>query len=404
MINKKIAVLTYFSAYNFGANLQAFSTYNYLLNHGYSPIMINYKPDDWTYSTYPEQQQRMHDSMMALCAQSPVCRNAQDVAQFLSENEIKNVIIGSDAVCQHHPLLDRIVFPSKSIVSLASYSSDRMFPNPFWGTFIDDIDYNINIVMMSASSQQSNYRAISKNVKRQMFSYLEKFSYISVRDQWTKEMIENISQGKIKPQVTPDPVFGFNYNYKDIPSKDEILSKYGIPDNYVLLAIRKGRSVTNEWVSNFERICAAQGYTAVGLPFPYGYTDVNVLKEKIKYPLSPLDWYSLIKYAKGFVGHNMHTIVTSLHNNVPCYSFDQYGIRFLAQFCNNKSSKIFDILNEAGLSSNRAVSGTLINRIPSPEVVFERLFSAEKRVYEEFSEKKLKQYINMMTEITHSFI
>lgn len=36
-------------------------------------------------------------------------------------------------------------------------------------------------------------------------------------------------------------------------------------------------------------------------------------------PLPPLDWYALIKYAKGYIGENMHPIVVALHNAVPCF-------------------------------------------------------------------------------------
>ena len=38
----KIGVLTFLNVANFGANLQATSTYYYLKNHGHVPVFINY--------------------------------------------------------------------------------------------------------------------------------------------------------------------------------------------------------------------------------------------------------------------------------------------------------------------------------------------------------------------------
>lgn len=33
--------------------------------------------------------------------------------------------------------------------------------------------------------------------------------------------------------------------------------------------------------------------------------------------ITPIEWYALIKYSKGYVGNNMHPIVTSITNGVP---------------------------------------------------------------------------------------
>ena len=38
----KIGILTFYRVQNFGANLQALSTYFYLKNHGHEPVMLEY--------------------------------------------------------------------------------------------------------------------------------------------------------------------------------------------------------------------------------------------------------------------------------------------------------------------------------------------------------------------------
>ena len=70
--------------------------------------------------------------------------------------------------------------------------------------------------------------------------------------------------------------------------------------------------------------------------------------------LTPLEWYALIKYSKGYIGNNMHPIVTSITNGVPFFSFDNYGIPIIdGKWTNGESSKIYHILKQADLLENR---------------------------------------------------
>ena len=401
----KVGILTYHSALNFGANLQTYSTYCYFKNRGYSPVIIDYVPDDLRqmYASFPKEQEKRHYDFIYGLNISERCRNSKDVSTILKKNRIQNVVIGSDAVVQHHPFLSRIVFPSRTVFSLSGITSDRMFPNPFWGCFLDNCS-GVNAVMMSVSSQQAKYHLFTRKTREEMLSSLSRLMYVSVRDTWTANMISYISGGKITPPVTPDPVFAFNYNCTGIPSREYILEKFCLPEKYIVLSLRRGRSVSDEWVKGFEHECESNGYRCVGLPFPYGYSANNVPKVSIPIPLSPLEWYAVIKYSGGYVGHNMHTIVSALHNSVPCYSFDQYGQRILGQFVNTKSSKIYDILSVAGYSDYRSVSGTIFNRIPQPQYVFNKLLEFDRDKCQLFAEKYYSQYLDMMLQIENCFV
>lgn len=402
----KIGILTFYSAINFGANLQACSTYCYLKNHGYEPVFINYTPCDAVDESKnnPQEQVAIQREYQNQFNVTEPCHNSREVAQVLNKNGIQNVIIGSDAVAQHHPLFSRIVFPSKRFISISHPASDKMFPNPFWGEFLDYVDFPVSVSLMSVSNQQSNYNLFTQKEKASMMGYLSRMSYISVRDNWTQNMYQKISGGSIVPDITPDPVFAFNENVKDLPTCDYIKRKFNLPEKYILLAIRKGRSVTPVWVKSFERICSDNGYSCIGLPFPYGFTPLNVVKEKINLPLSPVDWYSIIKYSNGYVGHNMHSIVSALHNAVPCYSFDQYGIRHFSQFVNKQSSKIYHILSTAGFPDYRNASCRLFEMTPPAETIFNKLMSFDKVHCREFADEYYQKYVRMMEEIETTFV
>ena len=60
-----------------------------------------------------------------------------------------------------------------------------------------------------------------------------------------------------------------------------------------------------------------------------------------------MDWYALIKYSDGYIGERMHPVVVALHNAVPFFSFDEYGMDENQRFCAD-SSKTYHIVKEAG--------------------------------------------------------
>lgn len=350
----KIGILTYHKACNFGANLQLFSTYNYIRNQGHTPIIINWSTkalDDFFVRKTPvvqyEEHRRFREENLLLTRS---CYTIYDVAKVIEEEDIKGVIIGSDAVLQHHPLLERLYFSRRKIIGVKGIGADRMCPNPFWGSFIPLLSKDLPVCMMSASSQNSEYHFLSLKEREMLKEHLLRFSYISTRDDWTSKMVSNITKGAIVPEVTPDPVFAFNYNVTNQLSEDEIRTKYHLEKPYYVFSFLDDKTVDRDWLDNFQRITDKD---CIALPFPYGVRFNHPFKKEIGLPLSPLEWYALIKYSSGYIGHNMHPIVVSLHNSVPCFSFDNYGLVRLRYFVNEKSSKIYHILKEFDLLGNR---------------------------------------------------
>lgn len=118
---------------------------------------------------------------------SELCETAVDVANVIKEQSIKAVIVGSDAVTQHHPLRSRIVFPCKRIIAISHPTSDRMFPNCFWGIFNDYLEKPVPVALISGSSQDSKFYYITGKTKERMKAAILKYCYVSVRDEWTQK-------------------------------------------------------------------------------------------------------------------------------------------------------------------------------------------------------------------------
>ena len=168
----KIGILTYHSVYNFGANLQVYSTVGYLKNHGFEPIVINWVPEDMEARydrTIPPEQAISHKMFIKnFLPCTEICRTYTDIAQVIKKENINGIIVGSDAVLQHTPFLSRLFLTKKGIIFEKKPGSDVLFPNPFWGSFIPYLEKNIPVVIMSASSQNTNFKYIRGNFKKRM--------------------------------------------------------------------------------------------------------------------------------------------------------------------------------------------------------------------------------------------
>ena len=401
----KIGILTYCKVANFGANLQALSTYCYLQNHGFEPIIIDWFPLDFERRICKENnslQARAHfDFVKAYMNFTKTCRTTNEVIEIINSEKIKGIIVGSDAVLQHTPVLQRLRLSRKSLLVYLNIDSTRSFPNPFWGDWLNSI--TVPAVIMSASNQGCNFYKYPGVTMKKMTHLLQKFNYLSVRDEWTKKMVQYVTKGKINPDITPDPVFGFKYNCKQlIPSKSTLFEKYGIRKPYVLLSFRTLSLINDlgdKWFRDLIGIFEKQGYECYLLPMPnglpYKYADVRT----ITVPLNPIDWYALIQNAAGYIGQNMHPIVTALSNGTPLFCFDDYANRNPKQ-----KSKVEDILEIFSVGDNCTNVYRHGNIYPSPEFVYKKIIDFTSNYDSEQENKYHIEYENMMKSITSVFV
>nr|WP_293478762.1 polysaccharide pyruvyl transferase family protein [Prevotella sp.] len=402
----KIGLLAYHAVCNFGAMLQLLSTYMFLKNHGHEPVIINWVAKDlenyYAQNTPISQIENQLKLRLQLWKETALCRTIKDVANIISNEQIDAVIIGSDAVAQHHPLFERIVFPCRNIIAINSVTSDVLFPNPFWGIWTDYLDKPVPVALMSAASQDSKYKYISKKLRKQMKERIMAFSYVSVRDVDTQKMFSFITEGQCCPSVTPDPVFAFNQNAASlVPSKEELMKKYGLSGKYMLISFKNEKrcNVSQTWLNKFQDIAKHHGIQCVSLPFSTSLS-AGELESEIALPLNPIDWYALLKYSCGYIGNNMHPIVVCIHNTVPFFSFDNYGSKHAnGLFCDSSTSKIRHILKVANLLDCRIASNSLFRRTPSPEHVFNKLQTFDKAKCKNFAQGYLNKYNEMMTKI-----
>lgn len=409
----KIGVLTFLHVANFGANLQATSTYYYLKNQGHTPIFINYTSYQVEITNKISQLKKKlqnrsisiqtleHEKFIKeqIKNQTRNVHTCSQVFEVIKEEGIEAVIIGSDAVAQHWPLFSTLKLGKHRPFWIEPLQQERRFPNPFWGIGFSD---KIPTAMMSVSSQNSKYPIFTKSVLKRIAKQIDTMTYVSVRDAWTKDMML-AAQPSRSIEVTPDPVFALNYNLGDlIPSENDIRRKFELPEKYVLIGLRS-QVYTYEELDKMNELLMSEGKECVAFNIDGVYAYKHPFKYEIKLPLNPLDWFGLIKYASAYIGSNMHPIVSSLTNGVPCFSIDNWGIvDFWGKKKTSKSSKVYDVLSQYGLTDywcsieNGKCSTTV-------EKIIEKLHNFPTDKVKQISIKRVNVYKNMMERIISSF-
>ena len=408
----KIGILTYHCPPNFGAQLQAISMVGFLRRSGHEVVVINWYAKDLEemYShRIPSQQILCHNQFaQEFLPLSPKCQKEEELIETIDTLNLDAIIAGSDALFKYIPLDKYRHFSKrkfKYIYNFIPLSCERLDGNPFFGAFVGRLRKQIPASTYAVSSQNCPFLSMTRKEKRAMKEALSNYRLISVRDSWTKRMIENIS-GRKNISVYPDPVFSFNQNrYFSIPSKEEIIQRYKLCEDYVLLSF-SDRHSTRDYIHSLAAEVERRRLQAVALPMPEKLFAPGISKY-IELPLNPLDWYALIIHARGFIGERMHPIVVCLHNAVPFFSFDEYGTKERKSFFSKElvynplSSKTYSIVSEAGFLGNLySYKGAGV--LPSPNIVIDKLLSFDKAKCQTFSVLKQMYYEKGMNEVLSS--
>lgn len=390
----KIGLLTYHWVPNFGAQLQTLSTYKYLEKNGYSPIILNWIPEDArTYYNRVMSEQRLYHEKFITgnCILTEEFSDFKHMLKIIENNGVTHVVIGSDS-------LFNIYKPSINIRTFKRNkpTSDHKFPNPFWGYGLESIPH----VGVSISCQNAKYQDFKKEAI-EIGKTLGYFNAITVRDEWTQSMVSYFTNGNIVPNVTPDPVFAFNENVPQCSSKKDVLSRFNLPEKYILFSFSKGRmSAPKKWIKNLVYRFHQDGYKCIELG-KIGGQHLQMDGE-VALPLDPMDWYNLIKYSSAYIGVLMHPIVVCLHNSVPFFSFDHYGTGPIL-FSKKSSSKIFDVLKRADLLDYHFFQRNHLI-FPSSKEVYDLIMRFPTQKCREFSKKQQKSCLENMNNVITELI
>ena len=385
----KIGVLTFHRPCNFGANLQAYSTFRYLSSMGHDVRIIDYlrEVDTNYHNKVKESQFDAHQNFVQ--THLPITRKVTsdvELQDLVSSERFNLIVIGSDAVWRELKDKDQYIFFAK-----------WLFDNPTIS--------ETPVVSLSAAHMGNGFASFTDDQIKEIRSCLDKFAYITTRDEYTKSIInQKIYGGEERVDaINPDPVF----NLSRYVENEEWLNQGLVSKKYYLMTLPKNwaeNGITGIsrrlWFSTFKRIIHKNGYKLVELPIPEGVSGLK-FDVTIPYPIDPIQWFLWIKNAKAFCGVRFHSIVSSISCGTPFFSLDTYGGASMKYFLFTKlglfkyalkedtKSKIFRLLKGSQFEDNR-ISSFLENT--SPRHLFNKLENTNEKNILKFRDYQTKKF------------
>lgn len=375
----KIGILTFHRPANFGANLQAYSSMCYLQSLGHDAKVIDYvRAGDKGYKKQVDARQyeahkRFVEKRLILTMQATT---SEDLCRIVEDERFDAILIGADAVWR---------LPKDCNI----YFAEWLFKN----SELSDIP----VASISPAHMGNGFISLPEENRDVIKRCLLQFKYITVRDEWTKTVINrDLFKGKeFVTHINPDPVFTM---YRNV--NEEIWNGYGRKGKgYYLMSLPKswadgGRFAAKKkrWFADFKASVNGAGYELVELPIPEGKSGMP-FDFTVDYPIDPLQWFLWIKNAKAFCGLRFHAIVSAISSGTPFYSMDSYGD-------NSRKSQILDVLGLHKIARRLDVRSKIFNLLKDSSFENYRCnslieFESAKKVFKMLESSKSEEVLKL---------
>ncbi|MGH2271326.1 polysaccharide pyruvyl transferase family protein [Anaerohalosphaeraceae bacterium U12dextr] len=348
----KVALLTHHWVPNFGANLQALSSYLWFKKNNCYIEILNYQPrflKEFYRKSIPYVQYNTHSNF---CEQkltlSPLLETEEEIVKYCEESPFDLIVSGSDSIF---------------CLNKEGSTHEGAFPNPFWLQWVKNrLTYSCKSAILAGSCTGSMFLTFPKSLKQQIRKTIRSYDFISVRDHWTKYMFQFISRGAISPCLCPDPVSVLN---------DHLNCDNHSQSKYFLLSIppRYSKIFSYLWIEEFVKAANAEGYHVFSLPLPSQELNYPVNKV-IPLPLDSLMWYNWIRYSSGIISDRFHPILCALFNNVPFICIDNNAQKCMSLFYMRSRSKQYELTSMFGLSDRCFLERELFSLTPHKAITF----------------------------------
>ena len=323
----KIGILTYHASHNYGAFLQAYALRNVLIEKtGNDVDIINFNmPQSVELYANMSNPETDNEQEKKFCQD----RGRMFVEQSLKYHDLKGECFVSDDLNQFSDWIqgkyDIVIVGSDEIWYMRGF---RGFPTPYWLPGVTGCRK-----MAYAASARVDQNDMTKEEQSQVKKFLEDFSYISVRDNVTRRMVE-IATGR-SPQVTCDPTFAYEFHINKELGKWLIKNKYRYNGRKkcIGLMLTNGKLI-DAIVRKYDR-----DFDFISL---YAYNK-NIKSNVV---LTPFEWTQVIAGCDGLITSFFHGMVFALKGNTPFISFETRKIK------SDEYSKAYDLLKRHGLEGH----------------------------------------------------
>lgn len=296
---KKIGILTFHAAHNYGSLLQNFALQRTLVSLGYSPITINLRTAQQKeqYSPFKPfseliDKKRFLLTLAYLPWKKQLLQKAKLFEEFLKTELILTEEVSSETEFNSLPLFDAYIAGSDQIWNV--YAKDFC-----WSYFLDFVGKDTTKISYAASMGTSPMQLLSDPQRAEKVSkLLIDFDAISVREEKTRNVVEKLTGKEAKVLVDPTLLLDSQEWSKHISEKPLkrggyvlLYNPYYLPDVY----------------------CQAKILSALtGLPVVT--TNINIkgiihgkgIEKKLD--VGPWEFLNLVKNASYVIGRSFHLL------------------------------------------------------------------------------------------------
>jgi len=325
---RKIRIVTYHRAVNYGAVLQAYGLLSHLKQvfPNDDVKMLDYRSSSLEARNFlkafkPNKKKIFFNfkrywifrksipKIFDLDGNIKYCPNFKELINRLNEQKYDLIVTGSDSIWKisHDPLLPG-------------------FPSIYW--LSDKI--KAKKISYAASAYQCNKELFNESAPK-IKKTLSSFDLITVRDQDTMDLINSLDLNKPIYKI-PDPAF----YYKIRPTKaKEKLEKLGLDLNKPIFALITGSQShrVQKIINHFRE----KGWQIIGLSIYNPLVDFNLGDE-----LTPFEWGEVFKYLNFCLTDRFHGAIFCLKNYTPFVAIETKGVTM-------DRSKKYQLIKDFGL-------------------------------------------------------
>lgn len=305
----KTATITFHASHNYGSMLQAMALQQTIKSLGYDNEIINFRTS---------RQIRMYSVVMA----SPF-HSIKSFVRFVVKNLFYTQYYKDSKT--KYQVFEQFLFTKLDLTKEYSkleqlYAENFLFDcyitggDQIWNTSPEDFDWSYYLPFVKRGKRISY--AVSMGPRPRftdedkclIHEYLDKFDYISVREQGTHDVVNSITA--IPVTQTLDPAFLLTKKQWQNQIADEPIVK----GDYILLY----SPAYNEEVYNIAKILSKK----LKIPVVNTIFYWTMLKDKFNHQLAvgPLEFVNLVAHAKLVVSGSFHALVFSVIFNKPFFA------------------------------------------------------------------------------------
>lgn len=337
-LNKKVGILTmYHQSYNYGGLLQAYALTKVISNFGFDVVQIKYDYKSRKKKTLSELVYYYNLSDFILKIKKKLNKNyvKMNKIEYKFDERIKKTETFSNLIPHTHKVYrDNNIKNLLKSFDIFVVGSDQIW-NEFRSTFFLSFANN-KYCKISYAASMSKFDLSKKKIKY-MSKFIDKFDFISVRENRSKEILKAHVQKEI--EVLLDPTLLLNKKqWLDIVNKPQI------NDNYMFVYLL-GNNETHR--KRIKRISHLLNLKIVFIPhvhFTHRETDDFFADQEI-YDAGPQEFLGLIKNAELIITDSFHGCVISTIFQKNFWALKRHSDTSI----NNMNSRLYTLFESIGI-------------------------------------------------------